>query len=144
MAAVNKQTRIRKFYGVVSLKSDVILVSDIRMCNKAGISDSNFIKNILSINPYCSYNFYHHSRSSSRGVGILVKKSLNFSCTGEARDPESDNFLLLRAKINDCTVIIGSIYGPNESNPNFYNRLNASIIGLGNFPCVGGRLECNI
>ena len=73
MAAVNKQTRIRKFYGIVSLKSDVILVSDIRMCNKAGISDSNFIKNILSINPYCSYNFYHHSRSSSRGVGILVK-----------------------------------------------------------------------
>jgi hypothetical protein len=73
MAAVNKQTRIRKFYGIVSLKSDVILVSDIQMCNKAGISDSNFIKNILSINPYCSYNFYHHSRSSSRGVVYLLK-----------------------------------------------------------------------
>ncbi len=73
MATVNKQTKIRKFYGHVSLKTDIIFVSDIRMCNKGGVSDIKFIRNIFSTNPYCSYNFYHHSHSSSRGVGILVK-----------------------------------------------------------------------
>jgi hypothetical protein len=53
MASVNKQTRIRKFYGIVSLKSDVILFSDIRMCNKGGVSDVKFINDILAVNPYC-------------------------------------------------------------------------------------------
>jgi len=138
MATVNKQTKIRKFYGIVSLKTDIIFVSDIRMCNKGGVSDIKFIRNIFSTNPYCSYNFYHHSRSSSRGVGILVKKTLNFSCTGESRDPDSDNYLLLRATINDSTVIFGSIYGPNESNANFYERLHDSIVALGDFPCILG------
>jgi hypothetical protein len=97
----------------VNLKSDVILLSDIRMCNKGGVSEVKFINNILAVNPYCSYKLYHQSRSNSRGVGILVKKTLNFSCTGKMRDEPTDNYLLLRAEINNCTVIIGSIYGPN-------------------------------
>jgi exonuclease III len=127
-----------KNHGIVSLKTDIIFVSDIRMCNKSGLSDLGFIKNILSINPYCSYNFYHHSRSNSRGVGILVKKSLNFTCSGEERDPDRDNYLLLRANINNCTVILGSIYGPNETNLEFYNRLQTSIQNLGNYLCILG------
>jgi hypothetical protein len=49
MASVNKQTKIRKFYGIVSLKTDIIFVNDIRMCNKSGLRDLGFIKNILSI-----------------------------------------------------------------------------------------------
>ncbi len=97
----------------MNLKSDVILLSDIRMCNKGGVSEVKFINNILAVNPYCSYKLYHQSRSNSRGVGILVKKTLNFSCTGKMRDEPTDNYLLLRAEINNCTVIIGSIYGPN-------------------------------
>ncbi len=72
MACTNKQTRIRKFYGTVSLKTDIIMINDIRMCNKGGVSDLKFISDILAVNPYCSYNFYHQSKSSSRGVGILV------------------------------------------------------------------------
>ena len=53
-------------------------------------------------------------------------------------DPDKDNYLLLRAIINGCTVILGSIYGPNETNPGFYNRLQASIRNLGDFPCLLG------
>jgi hypothetical protein len=78
MASANKQTRIRKFYGIVNLKTDIIMLSDIRMCNKGGVSDLQFISSILAVNPYCAYKMYHHSRSNSRGVAILVKKSLNF------------------------------------------------------------------
>ena len=138
MASVNKQTRIRKFYGIVSLKTDIILLSDIRMCNKGGVSDVKFINDILAVNPYCSYRMYHQSRSNRRGVGIRVKKTLTFSCTGEERDKATDNFLLLRAEINNCTVIIGSIYGPNETNANFYVNLKNSIQRLGNYPCILG------
>ncbi len=138
MACTNKQTRIRKFYGIVSLKTDIIMLNDIRMCNKGGVSDLKFITEILSVNPYCPYNFFHQSKSNNRGVGILVKKSLNFSCTGEERDQATDNYLLLRADINSSTVIFGSIYGPNENNPNFYGNLKNSIRRLGDHPCILG------
>jgi exonuclease III len=138
MASVNKQTRIRKIYSITSLKTDVILLSDIRMCNKSGGCDMNFITNKFAVNPYCSYTLFHQSKSNRRGVGILIKKSLNFSCLGEERDQDTDNYLLLRARINDHTVIIGSVYGPNENNPNFYVKLKTSIQNLGNHPCVLG------
>jgi hypothetical protein len=52
MASVNKQTRIRKIYGITSLRTDVILLSDIRMCNKGGGCDMNFITNKFAVNPY--------------------------------------------------------------------------------------------
>jgi len=78
MATVAKHVRLRKFYGIVSLKTDIILLSDIRMCNKAGYCDMNFISKTFSVNPYSSYNFFHHSRTNKRGVGILVKKIYTF------------------------------------------------------------------
>jgi len=34
MGTVTKHARLRKFYGIVSLKMDIIFLSDIRMCNK--------------------------------------------------------------------------------------------------------------
>ena len=74
MSTVTKHTRIRKFYGIASLKTDIIFVSDLRMCNKARVTDSKFISETFAINPHCSYNFHHHSNKNSRGVGILIKK----------------------------------------------------------------------
>ena len=53
---------------------------DLRMCNKAGLTDKKFANDTFAINPYCSYNFIAHSTTNCRGVGILVKKSLNFNC----------------------------------------------------------------
>jgi hypothetical protein len=138
MSSVTKHTLIRKFYGIVSLKTDIILLSDLRMCNKAGLTDSKFIFETFGINPHCSYNFYHHSPSNSRGVGILVKKSLKFSCLETERDPVSSNFLLLRAEINDQTVIIGSIYGPNNRDDNFFVNLSGSLRRLGRYPIIIG------
>jgi exonuclease III len=108
------------------------------MCNKAGLTDSKFIFETFGINPHCSYNFYHHSPTNSRGVGILVKKSLKFSCLETERDPVSSNFLLLRAEINDQTVIIGSIYGPNNRDDNFFANLSGSLRRLGRYPIIIG------
>jgi exonuclease III len=58
--------------------------------------------------------------------------------TGEERDQATDNYLLLRADINSSTVIFGSVYGPNESNPNFYVNLKNSIRRLGDHLCILG------
>ena len=78
MATVAKNIRMRKFYGIVSLKTDVIFVADIRLCNKNGVGDFAFAKKIFATNPYGSYNFIHNSRTNCRGVGILIKKVLTF------------------------------------------------------------------
>ena len=68
MGTVTKHTRLRKFYGIVSLKTDVIFLSDTRMCNKSGLTDMRFINDTFAVNPYCSYDFFHKLVKNSRGV----------------------------------------------------------------------------
>jgi exonuclease III len=137
MGTVTKHARLRKFYGIVSLKTDIILLSDIRMCNKNGLTDSKFINETFAINPYCSYRFIHQSVKNSRGVGILIKKSLMFDLLDSDGDP-GDNFLVVKARINNKTVILVSIYGPNNKDDDFFARLLTSIRNAGDFPVVIG------
>jgi hypothetical protein len=61
MATVSKNVRMRKFYGILSLKTDIIFVSDIRLCNKNGVGDIGFANKIFATNPYRSYSFIHNS-----------------------------------------------------------------------------------
>jgi exonuclease III len=137
MGTVTRHSRLRKFYGIVSLKTDIILLSDIRMCNKSGSTDMKFINDTFAINPYCSYTFLHQSVKNSRGVGILIKKALMFDLLDSAGDP-GDNFLVVKARINTKTVILVSIYGPNNRDIDFFSRLTASIRNAGDHPVIIG------
>jgi hypothetical protein len=131
-----------KLYGVVKLKTDIIFMSDIRLCNARGISNSTKIENSFLTNPYCSYRFLSQSHSNKRGVGILIKQKLNLSILQEERDPE-DNYLALRVSTGGKEIIIGSIYGPNTHNPGFFDRLSGSLTRLGDVPIViGGDWNC--
>jgi exonuclease III len=138
MATTTKHVRMRKFYGICSLKTDIIFLSDLRLCNKSGATDMKFVNKIFAVNPYCSYRFFSQSTKNCRGVGILVKKSLNFVCLDTERDLLTDNFLLLRATLQNQTVIIGAIYGPNKRDDDFYDRLNVSLERLGDVPIILG------
>jgi exonuclease III len=137
MSSASSNVHIRKIYGIVKLKTDIIFLSDIRLCNKSGVADLTNLCNTLQINPYCSYKLIHNSRKNSRGVAILYKNSLNINIVQEERD-EDDNFLLAKVVINEHTVILGLIYGPNNSDDRFFVRLNNSLASLGNFPIVLG------
>jgi exonuclease III len=116
MSSTASNLHIQKIYGIVKLKSDVIFLSKIRLCNKAGIADLKNLSNTLLINPYCSYKMIHNSSKNSRGVAILYKNNLNFQIVQEERD-EDDNFLLAKVVIHEQTVILGAIYGPNNPDP---------------------------
>jgi hypothetical protein len=74
MSTLGSVNHVLKIYGIVSLKSDIIFLSDIRLCNSSGISDVKKIAETFKVNPYGSYSFYHNSRMNKRGVGILIKK----------------------------------------------------------------------
>jgi exonuclease III len=138
MSSLCRQTKLRKLYGILSLKTDIIFMSDLRLCNRNGTSDIGFLKNVFAVNPYGSYTLYHQSRTNKRGVGILVKKTLNFTCLDSVGDQEDDNYLLLRASIQGFTVILGSIYGPSLNNERFFDRLMQSITSLDNDPVILG------
>ena len=70
MSTVTKHSRLRKFYGIASLKTDIIFLSDMRMCNKAGVTDIKFITDTFAVNPHCSYNFHHHSPTTLTDVPL--------------------------------------------------------------------------
>ena len=142
MSVTSKINQTKKIYGITKLKTDLIFLSDIRLCNKNLVSASNDFTKIFRTNPYCSYNFFFHSSRNKRGVGMLIKSNITFSEEARVTDPE-ENFLLIRAVIQGTTVILGSIYGPNEYNHNFFNHLDTAIRDLGNFPIIlGGDWNC--
>jgi hypothetical protein len=57
-------------------------------------------------------------------------------------DP-GENFILSKGKYNDHPLILGSIYGPNEHNPDFFRSLYNSIVTFGdNNIIIGGDFNC--
>ena len=42
-------------------------------------------------------------------------------------DPAEENFLFIRAKINGSEVLLGSIYGPNNTVHDFYRHIQGII-----------------
>ena len=136
MSDIGSFHHLLKIYGITRLKSDFICLSDIRLCNKRGVSNLAAITQTFLVNPYSSYQFLHNSHSNKRGVGILIKKSLNCDVLQEVPDLEEDNFLLLRVSISGSEFIIGCIYGPNSVVPDFFDRLKAGVISLGNLPII--------
>jgi hypothetical protein len=93
-----------KIYGICKLRSDVILLSDVRLSNRQGVSDIKYVKETFKINPYCSYHLIHNSTKNKRGVAILIKNSTTFSVEDERADP-GENFLACRLQIKGCTLV---------------------------------------
>jgi exonuclease III len=133
-----------KIYGIASLRTDIILMSDIRLCNAQGVSSSNEISQAFRINPYGSYTFLHNSRSNKRGVGILIKKNSSFTVTNEWRD-EDDNILGIQLTHSGSTFNLVAIYGPNKVQSSFFDNLRTCFTALGNHRLiVGGDWNCTL
>ena len=97
------------------------------------LQDTHFTKNIENI--ICAewgykvcYSFF---RSNSRGVAILFKNKFEFKIYNQFSDTNG-NILLLDIEIDQVRMSLISIYGPNEDNPLFYERLKNRIIQFGN------------
>jgi exonuclease III len=131
MSSSGKHNQVLKVYGITKLRTDIIFLSDIRICSRNRVSCSADIKKQFLNNPYGAYNFYFNSSMNKRGVGILVKNNVDFSVTGTRADPE-ENYLLLGAVMSGKPVTIGSIYGLNNTDDNFFRNLQRDIQSLGN------------
>ena len=113
MSTLGTANHLLKVHGIVSIKSDLILLSDIRLCNAAGVSNSQEVINSFRTNPYCSYTFYSNSHKNKRGVGILLKQSLPFSVHAVYKDTE-DNILGLQLELHGKKFGICAIFRPQQ------------------------------
>ena len=138
MSAHSSSHHKLKLYGITKLKSDFIFLSDIRLGSKSLIGNSiTTLENTFLVNPYCAYTLYVNSTRSSRGVCILVKKSLSISVLAEARD-EDQNILALHISTAGSELILISIYGPNSNDENFFKQISKILTDAPNVPAILG------
>ncbi len=146
MSSVGSFNHKLKLYGITSLKSDIILVPDIRLSNNANVSCIDSVKTTFRTNPYGGYDFFYNSTQNKRGVGILLKKSACFSVLEEKRDV-NENILLLRVtkEGNAREFYICAIYGPNRYEPAFFQDLRTLLADSGNIPVIiAGYWNCTV
>jgi len=107
-------------------------MSDCRLKNK-----EVDVSRMLGLNRNCSYKLYCNSNKESRGVCVAIRRNINHEVL-ESYKSLDQNVLLLKVKIKGELLTVGSVYGPNESNPEFYRILKSKIIEWGLPFILGG------
>jgi exonuclease III len=124
----NRDKMVSKVRALVKNKHEIIFLSDTRLNSTKQIAAMNDLKK-----PFFAegYDFYHQSTLSSRGVGILISRKLQYKIKTINGDNQNCNYLLLKLEIGDSHLIVGAIYGPNTDNEiNFFENLSDSIRSL--------------
>ena len=110
-------------------KPDICLIQDIRLGDS---KNADVVQKKILNHQLGQYLAFFNSNSSSRGVGILIKRQLNFKILKEYRT-KCENALILDILINDSKISLGSLYGPRQrDNPNFFNDIYNIIASIGN------------
>jgi exonuclease III len=139
-----KWNQTLKICGITKLKSDIILLSDIRISNKNLISAEQDLKNMFLHNPYERYNCYFNSTKNKRGVAILIKYELQYEVLSEIAAAD-ENSLLLHLNIQGNNLCVISVYGPNNTDVDFFIKLEDWIRQFTNQQVpviIGGDFNC--
>jgi hypothetical protein len=137
MSQANKPAQLRKLYGVLKLKTDIIFISATRISNRNLVSSENDLISIFRNNQYGSYSTFFNSTSNKRGVGILISNKIFYSVSERVADP-GENYLLLKLLIQGKQLVVGSIYGPNNTDYAFFENLDRDLSAFGNVPIIIG------
>ena len=144
MSLISSNHQRLKIYGIVKLKTDFILLSDIRLNTANNGNNVQKLQNIFQINPYQSYNLLHNSVSNSRGVGVLIKNNLNV--TAAVVDGDVDcNIIAVRMSTAGKDFLLICIYGPNKNSNTFFPYLSNILSRFKNIPVIiGGDWNCTV
>ena len=113
-----------KILCISKTKADVIFLSDTRLNTEANKSGLNNLKFFF----FYGYNIYHISLGPNRGTAILISSKLNTELINTVGDPLG-NFIIIKCKINDKLMCLGSIYGPNlDENILIYDQIEQKVI----------------
>ena len=123
-----------KIEGVTGKKPDVIFLCDVRANNKGAE-----LEKLFRMTRNGNYCLYLNSTRNVRGVGIAVKRSIAHEVKKIFRDLRNENYILLDIEIKGKRLTLGSVYGPNENNVNFFREIKAKLGDFGgNKWIVGG------
>jgi exonuclease III len=81
------------------------------------------------------YDSYFHSSSNKRGVAMFVKKSLEFVPISMFKDLD-ENLLLIKFAKEGVSFVLGSVYGPNQTDRTFFNNLSNFLMENRGCPVV--------
>jgi exonuclease III len=142
MSQSAKWNQRMKINGITKLGTDIIFLSDVRISNKNLISAADDVARMFKCNQYDQYNILLNSTKNSRGVGILLKCSLQYSVQEEVRT-EDENILAASIIIKGTEIAIISIYGPNKLDEIFFTRLCEIVDRFRHLPIIiGGDWNC--
>jgi exonuclease III len=109
-----------KISSIASLNYDIILLCDLRM-GEIGNRTSEFkVKSALLKTNLSKYDCYFHSTLNRRGVAMLIAKKLNMKELAQYKDL-NENILIIKFEKDGGELCLGSVYGPNSTDRDFYN-----------------------
>jgi exonuclease III len=124
-----------KLIAITKSGSDIIFLSDTRLNSNKQIAGVNDIEKRCK---FLGYSLTHNSKTNSRGTAILISSKLKYS----VEDTYSDilgNILLMLVKIGNVKILLGSVYGPNEDNVEFFQLLTTQIVTMhSDYVIIGG------
>jgi exonuclease III len=123
--------------AVCNLGGDIIFLSDIRMGQLNNTSASTKIQTTLLKSKLRNHEFLYNSSMNKRGVAILINKNIQTEIIETFKD-QQENILLIKCKLNGSEIILGSIYGPNTTDREFYNNIDNYLTRNPNTPVVLG------
>lgn len=105
-------------------RKDVFQFYRQQKCNILCLQDTHFTEDMENhITNEWGYTAYFNSFSSqSRGVAILFNNNFDFIVHKKKSD-DTGNFLALDLTIENSRISLITIYGPNEDDPNFYEKI---------------------
>ena len=96
-----------------NMKCDIVLLQDTHLTKEK----------ICSFESIWKGKAYHSCyTNNSRGTSILFNRNLQHESIREFTS-NNGNYVLLQCKIGTDTYLIGSIYGPNRDEPQFYEHI---------------------
>jgi exonuclease III len=144
-SVASRNNRNLKVHGITKLATDIIFLSDIRLSNRSGISQSEEFKKHFQLNMYDGYDCFFNSSMNKRGVAVLINKKISYSVLDQIADPE-ENYLILKTTFDGEQIGLCSIYGPNTLCENFFESLKNNLMlisGNNSVPIVvGGDWNC--
>ena len=103
-------------------KADIIMLQETHNCKNT----EKLWKCEWGLNWYNS-----NGTSNARGVSILFSSQVSRVAKNiRLRKDESGRLLILTLEINDKTLVLCNLYGPNIDDPNFYNDVIAKLTDL--------------
>jgi len=132
MHCSNSKTYL-KIEGVTGLKPDIILMGDCRLSR-----GEEKISLLFNMTQNGGYKTFFNSTKESRGVGIAIKSDVDFELLETFKDEETENYLILKLKIRGQELGVGTIYGPNYNDIEFFRKVKNICNGLNCDFLIGG------